>query len=124
MEHSSRPDALVAAYALLGACPSLDDLPELPLTHMDLYDDVSPDCPPSFVWITAEDEMVPPAQSARFAAALEAQGVPVEHHEYPHGVHGLSTVTPVANADRSDLPEEAQAWLPRSAAWLRETWGR
>lgn len=122
MDHSSRPDALIASYAVLGTGWKNDGDPAL--TYLDLYDAVSPDCPPSFVWTTAEDEVVPPSQSARFAAALEAQGVEVEYHEYPRGEHGLSTVTRVANADRAALPEEAAAWLPRSAAWLRETWGR
>ena len=122
MDHSSRPDALIASYAVLGTGWKNDGDPAL--TYLDLYDAVSPDCPPSFVWTPAEDEVVPPSQSARFAAALEAQGVEVEYHEYPRGEHGLSTVTRVANADRAALPEEAAAWLPRSAAWLRETWGR
>ena len=71
-----------------------------------------------------EDAVVPPSQSARFATALEAQGVEVEYHLYDRGEHGLSTATQVANADRAELPEGPGSWLPRSAAWLRETWGR
>ena len=122
MDFPSRPDALIASYAVLGTGWATDDEPAL--TYMDLYDAVSPSCPPSFVWTTAEDTVVPPSQSTRFAAALEAQGVEVEYHLYDRGVHGLSTVTQVSNADRAELPGEAPAWLPRSAAWLRETWGR
>ncbi|MFT3888143.1 MAG: alpha/beta hydrolase [Arachnia sp.] len=124
LEHSSRPDALVSCYAVLGSGWENDRFAAPPLAFYDLYDAVTPDCPPSFVWTTAEDETVPPSQSERFVAALEAQGVPVEFHLYPHGGHGLGTVTPLSNADRDSLPEEASSWIPLSAAWLRATWGR
>ncbi len=122
LDYPSRPDALVASYAVLGTGWATDQEPAL--TYLDLYDAVSPHCPPSFVWTTAEDAVVPPSQSARFATALEAQGVEVEYHLYDRGEHGLSTATQVANADRAELPEGPGSWLPRSAAWLRETWGR
>lgn len=45
--------------------------------------------PPTFVWHTADDPVVPVGGSLLLAGALDAHGVPFELHVYPHGRHGL-----------------------------------
>ena len=123
LSQSSRPDALVAAYAVFNLDWVRDK--ELPqdLTFADTISAVSVDTPPSFVWTTNEDQTVPPTQSLRFAAALSDAGVECEYHQFGHGPHGLSTANSVSNADRA-VPENAHAWLGLCVAWLRATWSQ
>jgi acetyl esterase/lipase len=71
---------------------------------------VTPDHPPVFVWTTADDELVPAAHSACFAAACERAGVPVRLRVYPHGPHGLGLAVGRGD-DVAGWPEEALGWL-------------
>ena len=52
---------------------------------------VTADTPPTFIWCTAEDVVVPPENTIRYVLALAQAGVPYESHIYPKGHHGLST---------------------------------
>ena len=47
--------------------------------------------PPTFIWTTAEDSVVPPTNSLDYASALTNAAVPYELHVYPKGEHGKST---------------------------------
>lgn len=122
LEHESRPDALVASYAVLSDDWRSDDYEPAPLELADCISAASPATPPSFVWTTDEDTTVPPSQSLRFVAALAEQGVGFEYHHFAHGPHGLSTGDRFANADRESLPENAHAWVDLCARWLEATW--
>lgn len=123
LQVSSRPDAIVPCYAVFSfewvEGPHQDEL-----TYSDCISAVSAQTPPTFLWTTNEDDVVPPSQSLRFSAALAEAGVDFEYHHFDRGPHGLSTATPVASADRASLPENASAWLGLCEAWLRATWAR
>lgn len=54
---------------------------------------VSEKTPLVFLWHTAEDELVPAANSLRMAEACRRCGVPFELHIFPRGPHGLSVAT-------------------------------
>lgn len=116
---SCRPDALILAYPvissesyahvgsfknLLGEPPD----PEL-LALMSLENQVTAETPPAFLWHTADDPVVPIANSLSFAEALADHDVPFELHVYPHGVHGLG----LAPSD----PHVA-TWMNLSIEWL------
>ncbi|MBU4213162.1 MAG: alpha/beta hydrolase [Actinobacteria bacterium] len=66
--------------------------------------------PPTFLWATADDELVPVSHTLRYATALGAAGVPYELHVFPHGRHGLG----LADADHS-----VGRWSGLCAQWLR-----
>ncbi len=51
---------------------------------------VTKDFPPTFLWHTADDEIVPVQNSLLMADALLAHGIMTELHIYPKGPHGLS----------------------------------
>lgn len=121
MEVSNRPDAVVACYAVF-SMDWVDDRARPHLAFGDCIAAVSDQTPPTFLWTTNEDATVPPTQSLRFATALAEAGVEFEYHHFDRGVHGLSTATPVANHDRSSLPENAHAWVGLCTDWLRATW--
>ena len=97
---SSRPDVFIPCYPVVTFGPhthvrsmetllgdSKDDL-----SLRDFYScekHVTPDTPEAFLWHTAEDQSVPPANTLLLAAALSENKVPFELHIYPTGRHGL-----------------------------------
>ncbi|HWV35221.1 MAG TPA: alpha/beta hydrolase [Thermomicrobiales bacterium] len=96
---SSRPDMLVLCYPvisfadvahvgsmenLLGPNPAQDRREALSAER-----NVSAETPPTFLWHTADDEVVHVEHSLRFASALRAHDVPFSLHVFPHGRHGL-----------------------------------
>ncbi|MBQ8884840.1 MAG: alpha/beta hydrolase [Clostridia bacterium] len=80
------------------------------LKTLNLDEAVSASTAPAFIWTMATDNLVPSANSLRFALALAGHGVPYELHVYPRGEHGIST------GERSlhpYIPDEAV----RTARW-------
>jgi len=118
---SSRPDFLILAYpvitfeepyvhrgsrnALLGPNPSPD---LIQLLSNERH--VTPQTPPTFLFHTSDDPVVPVQNSIDFYLALRAAGVPAEMHLYQHGPHGVGLA-------RND-PELA-SWPDLLAAWLK-----
>jgi acetyl esterase/lipase len=119
---SSRPDfvilgypviSFVAPYAhggsaknLLGDNPDPNLLQEL---SNELH--VTPQTPPTFLFTTSEDTVVPPENSLSFYLALHKAGVPAELHVFERGPHGVGL----------DLGDPALAeWPTLLANWLRE----
>src|SRR5690606_40551589 len=91
---------------LLGEHPSEEGLREL---SGEL--NVTQTTPPTFLWHTADDPVVPMQNSLLFAGALRDAGVPCELHVYQHGPHGLGL--PVTNA-------EAPPWDAPCLHWLHQ----
>ncbi len=75
--------------------------------------------PPAFLWHTAEDTCVPPANSLLYANALIKHHIPVELHMYPYGNHGLSTVQDDVNVNLTANVRHAADWLPAVKKWLK-----
>ena len=70
--------------------------------------------PPTFLWHTAEDDLVPVENSLKMAAALSKARVPYELHIFPYGRHGMSVCT-----EAVDTPCEYNGrWVSFSIAWL------
>jgi acetyl esterase/lipase len=67
--------------------------------------------PPAFVWHTAEDQLVPVANSCRYVARLAQLGVYSELHVFPFGAHGRALAL---------LPEEQHTaqWKGLLVNWL------
>ncbi|NLW10677.1 MAG: alpha/beta hydrolase [Clostridiaceae bacterium] len=74
--------------------------------------------PPTFIWSTAADALVPIEQSTLYANALAANKIPFEIHVFEDGPHGLSTATQSSAEDRQQLDQDARKWLPLCDAWL------
>lgn len=72
--------------------------------------------PPCFLWTTQGDELVDPANLARFWLKLNEAGVNAEMHVYQDGRHGLATADLVTG--RPDL--QAASWLPLCINWLNK----
>lgn len=121
MDFDSRPDAIVPCYAVT----SLDwvtELKQVDMMGVDTIAAVGPHVPPTFIWTTNEDALVPATQSLRFVNQLAEHGVPFEYHHYQRGRHGLSTAEAHINVG-AEVPENAFTWVELCARWLHETLG-
>jgi acetyl esterase/lipase len=82
---------MTAPYAHAGSRDNLLGADQSP-DRIDLLSaekQVTSATPPTFVWCTADDNVVPSMNSLLFAQALAANKVTYELHIYPHGPHGL-----------------------------------
>lgn len=116
----TKPDALVLGYPVtLGEFgPGMGK--ELP----DVAAAVSAATPPTFVFHTAGDELVPVRNSLALLSALAAHEVPFESHLYALGPHGISLAKALtANGLAAKVDEGVARWLPDSVRFLRMALG-
>ena len=121
VEHeSSRPDFMILAYpvitfeepflhrgsrkALLGETPDASLIALLSNERQ-----VTKETPPTFLFHTSDDPVVPVENSIAFYTALHRAGVPAEMHIYEHGAHGVGLAK--NNPALSTWPELVSNWL-------------
>lgn len=78
--------------------------------------------PPTFLWHTSVDEVVPVENSMLYAMALRKHKVPFELHIYPYGPHGLGTVDKLVNVDVMPRVKRAHKWICEVKEWLAMQW--
>jgi acetyl esterase/lipase len=130
---NDRPDFLILGYPWLNAmqpnskqlityCSVLKGMPPdnckeweekySPALHVSLK------TPPTFIYHTTDDAVVPVETSVAFYSALLNAGVPVEMHLFRHGAHGTGLGT---GDEALDLwPELLEMWM-RGQGWLTAT---
>jgi len=101
-----------------------EDASQETLEFVSLEKQVTGDVPPTFLWHTYTDELVPVENSLLFATALRKASVPFELHIYSLGEHGLSlanevTEQPVAPTHGTRVCLPCAGWIDLAAAWLR-----
>ncbi len=74
-----------------------------------LYQYITEETPPAFLWHTSEDEAVNVKNSLIFCEKLRDSRVPFELHIYPHGRHGLGLAE-----DKPDICH----WADQAADWI------
>jgi acetyl esterase/lipase len=118
---SSRPDYLVLGYPWIGAISSdtshlsycklynvMDRCEALRAAYSpDLF--VTKETPPTFLFHTANDGLVPVEQGLRFYEALLKAGVPAEAHIFANGPHGTGLGKGDAALDQ--WPNLLEIWL-------------
>lgn len=117
---SCRPDATILCYPVIDMFEYRHDgsranlVGSRPYQHekefMTLYRQITPNTPPSFIWHTSEDNVVPCQNSLLYAISLAEAHVPYEAHIYPYGHHGLGLA--------EDMPHVAQ-WAHSLHEWLK-----
>lgn len=118
---SSRPDYLVLGYPWIGAVSTnyshlnyckmfkLTDQCAQLVTRFDPDLFVTRNTPPTFIYHTADDQVVPIQQSLSFFEALLKAGVPVEYHVFESGKHGSGLGK--GNPSLDQWPGLLETWL-------------
>ena len=115
------PNALILAYAVVtggekahrGSVDNLmgDSSPE----HVELFSlerHVDEKTPPTYIWATQDDRLVPVENSISYSLAMHRAGRLCELHLFSHGAHGIQL-----GAGREDIP----AWPCEAARFQRES---
>ena len=79
---------------------------------------VSDKTPPTFLWHTAEDTVVPVENSLLYAKELRAHAIPFELHIYPYGPHGLATADMQTYMSMDEKWSRAHKWIEDVKSWL------
>lgn len=115
----SRPNALILGYA--GFTISMDNLG---INAPALLDKVDDKTPPSFLFSTQGDRLVPAMGSLTFALKLAEQKIPYELHVFAYGDHGASLGTEsVANAS-APANEDVIPWVGMSVKFLKHIFNK
>lgn len=118
-----RPDAVMAGYPVTSTAWAekfneieriLENVDEENKKYFNAYNHVTKDNPPTFLFHTFRDNVVPVEDSLVYAAALAKYDVPFELHVFPNGWHGMSVADRFVNATDASLKE----WKKMSVAWL------
>lgn len=81
---------------------------------------VTADTPPTFIWHTADDDLVYAENALVFALELAKNKVPYELHVFESGVHGLSLSDPTTAGNANHINEACQQWFELAATWLKK----
>jgi acetyl esterase/lipase len=117
---SCRPDFLILAYPVITLLvPNThgvsrkyllgDDAPQALLNNLSDETQVNKDTPPTFLFATTDDGIVPVMNSVAFYTALVKAGVPAEMHLFQHGNHGSGLAE--GNPQLSVWPELLIKWM-------------
>ncbi|MFD2117147.1 alpha/beta hydrolase [Paenibacillus yanchengensis] len=80
--------------------------------------------PPTFLFHTFADNVVPVEHSLLFSQALAKHDIPFELHIYPNGVHGISLANEITSTGRDNLVDrDVAGWVEQSSAWLWRLFG-
>ena len=116
----SRPDFLVLAYPVISMQPGithnssmhmlLGEQPD-PMLQNELSNElqVTPKTPPTFIFATTNDQVVPVMNSVLFYQALLRAGIPAEMHLFEQGHHGVGLAPD--NPQLRMWPVLLQNWL-------------
>ncbi len=129
-ERLVRPDAAILCYSVIsegkfGHSGTMDRIsgadPAL-RKALSLETRVTGDCPPVFLWHTAEDDCVPVENTLLFAAACRRAGVPFELHVFEKGWHGTSVASIETEGDleRLEKIDHLPVWLSLAVTWLKK----
>jgi acetyl esterase/lipase len=80
---------------------------------------VSSATPPTFIWHTADDELVFAKNALRLASALTEHNIPYELHIFESGVHGLSLGDETTDDREQFLNPHTQIWIDLALRWLK-----
>jgi acetyl esterase/lipase len=105
-----------ANIAFMGTTTPSPELLEVlsPVLH------VSRHTPPTFLWATAADALVPAENTTRMATALAQAGVPFEVHVFEEGQHGLALADQATCGSLLEFNPDAAKWVDLAGAWLKK----
>lgn len=121
-----KPNAAILSYPVITSGPwahqgSIDNLIGADASNelkelVSIEKQVSSDYPPTFLWHTATDGLVPAMNSLLMAQALAEKEIPYELHIYPQGPHGLSLAD-----ERTAKADHPQFIIPYVTHWVDDS---
>lgn len=122
-----KPNGLVLAYPVItsgeyahrGSFTNLlgERYDEL-VDEMSLEKQVTIDNPPTFLWHTVTDNLVPVENSLLFTQALRDKNISVELHLYSEGGHGLSLANEFTAVNDDQIIPSCQGWVELVHQWI------
>jgi len=88
------------------------------IENFSLEKKVNDNTPPTFIWHTAEDDLVPVYNSLRYANALTEHKIPYELHIYPFGGHGLCSADEQTCDTLSEKESIVNSWIEDANKFL------
>lgn len=76
--------------------------------------------PPTFLWATSQDTLVPVQHSILMANALADHKIPFEMHIFEEGPHGLALATQASAEAKSQIYPDAAKWADLAGCWLEK----
>jgi acetyl esterase/lipase len=131
---ANQPNALILGYPVITAGPhahagSIQNLAagrpvEGLRAKLSCERNVGQHTPPSFIFHTYMDQVVPVENTLLFASALAQADVPFELHIFTNGVHGLALSNPLTSNTFTEMtdPDVAQ-WMDLCVRWLWRLFG-
>lgn len=114
----NRPNALILGYPCI-----LSDL-DLAFPIPSLVNEVDEITPPTFIFSTFEDEIVPIDHTISFLQTLNEKKISFESHIFQKGRHGLSMAKPLSSSGLKYFVEADFAqWFSLSISWLHKVLG-
>lgn len=136
----NRPNALVLGYPVINDDRLFNDPGSMGVLLQNFTDKESYDrmygyvccenyvrpgiTPPTFIFHTWEDSVVPISNTLAFATALAKEKIPAEIHIFQKGEHGLALSDFRTFCWQANLNEDAAAWIGLSSRWLWNLFGR
>lgn len=90
------------------------------LTYVSPARLVDSDTPPTFIWTTAGDNLVPCEHSTIYATSLAKKGVPFELHVFQDGDHGMALCDEASAGCPGNMNADAAKWVELCQVWLKK----
>lgn len=91
------------------------------MQRWDIEGRITSSMPPTFLWVTQEDEYVDMEGAVDFMRALDRHRIPCEFHAFQKGIHGMSLGDqPLGYSDKR-VKEfgNAPKWMDLALSWLK-----
>ncbi|WP_291665899.1 alpha/beta hydrolase [Clostridium sp.] len=106
----------VSNEALFGTNSPSDELRE----SLSITNKITNNMPPTFIWHTANDELVYAKNSLSLALALSEKNVKYELHIFEEGPHGMSLCNDITASTEEHINLECEIWFELANKWLKK----
>ncbi len=123
-----RPNGLILGYPVITSGEFahhssfhklLDTAYEERKEELSLEKQVNGDVPPTFIWHTFEDDVVPVQNSLMMVQALAASHIPTEFHMFEKGGHGIALANRLTGgADGYGVGTGCEKWMELAHQWM------
>lgn len=113
-----KPSLCILGYPAI--LKSFSDVMQIDAPSLDTC--VTPKTPPTFLFSTFEDNVVPIENSLRYLSALEENEVPFETMIFQKGKHGLSLASKWYGAKDEMIDPRFAGWFGSCVEWMELNW--